>query len=86
MLRVTTEEEPSRTIFTVDGQLSGNRIEVVETCCTQAMGNGKAVQLILRDVLAVDAAACALLHRLAAKGVSVFAKGVYTSYLVKSLR
>lgn len=85
MIRVTKTEEQSHTIVTVDGQLAGDSITLVETCCNQAKSNGKPVQLFLRDVSTVDQAGQMLLSRLAAKGVVLTAKGVYTSYLVQSM-
>jgi hypothetical protein len=85
MIRVTKTEERSRTIVTVDGQLSGDSIEVVETCCNQAELDGKPVQVFLRDVTTVDQPGRMLLARLAAKGVGLVACGVYTSYLIESL-
>lgn len=85
MFRVSKAEERSRTIITLDGQLSGDYIEVVETCCDQAISTGKPVHLLLRDVSTVDQAGRALLGRLAAKGVCLLANGVYTSYLVQAL-
>lgn len=72
-------------MVTIDGQLSGDSIAVVETCCNQAKSNGKPVQLFLRDVTTVDQAGQMLLSRLVAKGVRLIARGVYTSYLVQSL-
>jgi ABC-type transporter Mla MlaB component len=85
MFRVSKAEESSRTIFTIDGQLSGDSIEVVETFCDQAKSRGKPVHLFLRDVSMVDQAGRALLCRLAAKGVHLLATGIYTSYLVRML-
>jgi ABC-type transporter Mla MlaB component len=85
MFLVSKAEEPSRTIITVDGQLAGDSIAVVETCCDLAISAGKAVQLFLRDVSMVDQAGRALLCRLAARGVRLLASGVYTSYLVRAL-
>ena len=85
MFRVSRAEEPSRTIVTIDGQLSGDYIAVVETCCDQAISAGKAVHLFLRDVSTVDQAGRALLCRLAARGVRLLGSGVYTSYLVGAL-
>ncbi|MGO9232320.1 MAG: hypothetical protein ACLQKA_24245 [Bryobacteraceae bacterium] len=78
-------EDGSRTIITIDGELSGGHIEVVGTCCDQDVSTGKPVDLFLRDVLAVDQAGRALVRRLAAKGVHPIASGVYTSYLVRAL-
>jgi ABC-type transporter Mla MlaB component len=86
MFRVTKAEEESATVLTVDGQLSGDSVAVVETCCEQAMTSGKPVDLFLRDVSTVDPAGYALLSRLAARGVRLHARGVYTSYLVRMLK
>jgi hypothetical protein len=85
MIRVTKTEQQARTIVTIDGQLSGDSIAVVEACCNQAESNGKLIELFLRDITTVDQAGQMLLSRLAAKGVRMVARGVYTSYLVQSL-
>jgi ABC-type transporter Mla MlaB component len=85
MIRVTKTEQQSRTVVTIDGQLSGESITVVETCCSQAEANRKPVYLFLRDVSTVDQAGTAFLRRLAAKGVHLLARGLYTSYLVRTL-
>ncbi len=84
MIRITQTEEGSRTLVTVDGQLSGDFVTAVETCCKQAESHGKPVHVFLRDVITVDQAGTNLLRRLAAKGVRLLATGVYTSYLVQS--
>ena len=85
MIRVIKSEEPTRSIVTVDGDLSGDHIAVVEHCCQEAESNGKPVELVLRDVTTVDQVGRSLLSRLAAKGIRLIAGGVYTSYLVESL-
>lgn len=85
MIRVTRADEPSRTTVTIDGQLSGDTIAIVETCCNQAKSNGRPVELFLRDVTIVDPAGRTLLSRLASQGVRLIGSGVYTSYLVQSL-
>ncbi len=85
MIRVTKTEQRTRTFVTIDGQLSGESVDVVETCCSQAEAGGKPVHLFLRDVTTVDQAGITLLRRLAGKGVHLLAKGLYTSYLVRTL-
>ena len=71
---------------TIDGQLSVDCINLVETCCDEALADGKRIDLVLRDVRDVDESGQALLRRLAAKGVHLIGNGVYTSYLVRSLK
>ena len=85
MIHISKTEEPSRTLLTVDGQLAGDSIDVVETSCMQARSGGKAVQVFLRDVTGVDQSGRLLLTRLAARGIRLIASGVYTSYLVQEL-
>jgi anti-anti-sigma regulatory factor len=85
MIRVTTTEEPARTVVTIDGELSSTSVAVVEDLCKEAESKGKPVELFLRDVTTVDHSGKTLLRRLAAKGVLLVARGVYTSYLVQSL-
>jgi len=85
MIRVTKTEERSRTLVTIDGQLSADSVSVVETFCSQAELDGKPLQVFLRDVPAVDESGRMLLTRLAAKGIRLVASGVYTSYLVQAL-
>ena len=85
MIRVTRTEEHSRTVVTVDGELSSDTTGVVDAICSQAKSNGTQVVLYLRDVTTVDQAGQVLLRRLAGKGVTLLGNGVYTSYLVQSL-
>jgi hypothetical protein len=85
MLRVIKREERSRTVLIVEGRLSADYVQVVETCCDQAISTGATVHLYLRRVSTVDEAGRALLSRLEAKGVHLRASGVYTSHLIKEL-
>ena len=81
MTQVNKEEENTRTVVTVDGQISVDCIQLLETRCHQAMAAAKPVCLVLRDVPIVD-----LLKRLAERGVAVTAHGIYTSYIVPALQ
>jgi hypothetical protein len=85
MIRVTKTEERSRTVVTIDGQLSGECVTVVETFCSQAASRRKPIYVFLRDVTTVDQAGTMLLRRLAARGIRLLARGIYTSYLVHAL-
>jgi hypothetical protein len=85
MIRVTKTEEPSKTLVTIDGQLSGEAVGLVQACCKEAESVGKPVHLFLRDVTAIDDGGRLLLQRLAGNGVRVSGSGLYTSYLVEEL-
>jgi hypothetical protein len=85
MIRVTKTEEPSKTVVTIDGQLSGESVGLVETCCNEAESDGKPVHLFLRDVTAIDDSGRLLLRHLAGNGVRVSGRGVYTAYVIEEL-
>ncbi len=73
-----------KTRLIIDGGISIECIEAIETSCDEAMADGKPVDFFLRDVMTVDESGRTLLRRLAAKGIRLLANGVYTSYLVES--
>jgi len=85
MIRVTKSEEGERIIITIDGQLSGDYIEVVEIFCGQALTEGRPIDIFLRDVSTIGESGRALLTRLAAKGIHLLANGIYTSQVVRDL-
>jgi hypothetical protein len=82
---MTADGRGSITI-TVDGTLSGEGIEPVQTCCTQALSKGKPVRLHLRDVSAIDESGRTMLRHLAAEGVDLTANGIYSSYIVEEIQ
>jgi ABC-type transporter Mla MlaB component len=86
VFRLDKELAEGRTRLTFDGELSTECIESLERCCEEALKDGKPLDLILRDITGVDEAGQALLRRLARRGVCLFAKGVYVSYLLDTIR
>lgn len=86
IFRVSQERDRFGTVVSIDGQLSGEYVQVAENCCSQALSSGTPVSLFLREVFAIDEAGRDLLRRLAQQGVRLLASGIYTSHLVKSLQ
>ena len=82
MIRILTTNEPTAIMVTVDGQLVGDYVDAVDTSVAQALTQGRAVQLFLRDVSHIDEHGRELLSRLATKGVELSASGVYSRYIV----
>jgi hypothetical protein len=85
VFRVEKEFDEQRTRLTVSGEISSECAELVESCCQQAISDGKAVDLVL-EVTNIDESGRTLLRSLAAKGVCLVAKGVYCSYVVETIR
>jgi ABC-type transporter Mla MlaB component len=77
--------EPKLITITVNGELSGEYVDAVETCATQALAQRGPIQLYLRDVSTIDEKGRALLARLATKGVRLGAAGVYYSHIVSKI-
>jgi len=86
MIRVITADELAGTTITVDGKLSGDYVDPVETCCKQAISKGNAVRLYLRDVSSIDERGWTLLRELARTGVGLKARGIYSSYVVDEIQ
>ena len=74
------------TTITVDGKLSGDYVDPVETCCKQAISKGKPVRLYLRDVSTIDERGRMLLRELSQKGVGLKASGIFSSYVVDEIQ
>ena len=85
MIRIMTATGPKVITITVDGELSGEYVDAVETCAIQAIAKRRPTHLFLRDVSTIDESGRALLARLAAKGVRLRASGVYCSYIVAKI-
>ena len=84
LLRVDKQAGPLCTVITLDGEISEECVDFIESCCERVRAAGKPVELFLRDVSRVDAAGRALLSRLAAQGIHLLGRGVYTSYLIRA--
>jgi ABC-type transporter Mla MlaB component len=85
MIRIATETEQDAIMIAVDGTLVRDAVEPLEACVKRAMGDGRPVQLFLRDVSTIDDGGRAFLGRVLAQGVRLRAAGVYCSYIVEEL-
>ena len=86
MIRVITADELESTTITVDGNLAGDYVDAVRTCCQQAISKGKPVRLYLRDVSLIDERGRTLLRELVKAGVGLKARGIYSSYVVDEIQ
>ncbi len=86
MIRIMTANDEASTTITVDGMLSNQTVEPVQTCCMEALSRGKPVRLYLRDVSAIDESGRQMLRHLAAEGVDLTANGIYSSHVVEEIQ
>ena len=86
MIRIITADEPDRTTITVDGVLAGESLELIETCCSEALSKGYPVRLHLREVSGIDERGRAMLRRIAARRVEMKANGIYSSYIIDEIQ
>jgi hypothetical protein len=71
MVGLTKTEERSHTVIMIDGQLSGESVTILETCCSQAQSNRQPAHFFLRHETTVDHAGTIVLRRLAVKGTGL---------------
>jgi hypothetical protein len=86
MFRLDRELGEQRTRLIITGDISTECTELLEKSCEEAIKDGSAVDLVLKEVTSIDEAGRALLRRLAAKGVCLSANGLYHSHLVEIIR
>jgi hypothetical protein len=86
MIRILTADEAARTTIIVDGMLSDESVEPVQTCCVEALSKGRPLRLHLREVSMIDDSGRAMLRLLAAKGVDLTADGIFSSYIVDEIQ
>lgn len=85
MFRISKTDQPARSVLILEGALSEECVEAVDTCCRQAMTRGVPVDLYLRDVTDIGGAALALLRKVARLGVRLRGAGVYTSFVLRGI-
>jgi hypothetical protein len=86
VLRLSQSEGRSQIRIQLSGGLVGEYARLAERCCLEALAAGKRVQVLLRQVTAVDEAGRQLLSTLMRRGVRLRAVDLYCKELLKALR
>jgi ABC-type transporter Mla MlaB component len=72
MIRVSVTESTGNAVtLLVEGKVIGDAVDELNSCCDQALAEGRRLTLDVAGVSFMDRKAVALLHRLAAHQVSV---------------
>lgn len=85
MFHITGTSTPARTLIRIDGSLTAQYVSLAEQYCLEALRSGRRVELLLREITAIDQAGQEFLLRLARQGVRLRALGLYFSELLRRL-
>ncbi len=85
MIRIMTATEPDGMRITVDGDVAGECVDLIEAFLKQPALKRERLHLYLRDINTLDARGHVLLRRLAEKGVRLSAEGIYCSYVIAEM-
>ena len=86
VLHLSQSEGRSHVTIQLNGGLVGEYARLAEQCCLEALAAGKRVQVLLRQVTAVDEAGRQLLSSLMGRGVRLRAVDLYCKELLKAIR
>jgi mitochondrial fission protein ELM1 len=73
-------------MITIEGRLTGDSVRSAESACAEALSTDLPVTVFLREVLEIDVRGRAFLEALLRTRSRVRALGIYSRYVVKTLR
>ncbi len=86
MFRLSREESESGVRLTLEGELKSDDVEAAEAACLEALRNSSVVAVLVKNITEIDAEGLAFLKRLAKTRAQVQAVGIFSEYVVGSLR
>jgi len=86
MFRITRADHPSHILITMEGRLAGDYVGIAESACGEALSANIPVTVFLNDVMEIDAHGRDFLGRLLMKRARLRAVGIYSRYIVRTLR
>jgi hypothetical protein len=85
MLKITTQNDASGTVFELEGRLAGPWVEELKGCWQNAAGSGRPVRILLCAVTYVDAQGKGLLNEMYRNGAELVAEGCMTKAIVEEI-
>ncbi len=85
MLRITTQIDPTGTIFLLEGNLAGPWVAELKSCWQRMMPTQKSVRVVLKTVTFVDDSGKRLLADMHRQGVKLTAEGCMTRAIVEEI-
>jgi hypothetical protein len=86
MFRIIRVDHPRHILITMEGRLAGDYVGTAESACGEALSANIPVKILLNNVMEIDARGRDFLRRLLMKRVRLHALGIYSRYIVRTLR
>jgi ABC-type transporter Mla MlaB component len=86
MFRISRTDQETAITLTIDGELAKEHVAIAARCCDEILKSGRVVEVVLRDVDAVDESGRNWLAELTCRGVRVVGQNLYLSYIVSELK
>ena len=85
MLKITTQTNPTRTIFEVEGKLAGPWVEELENCWRKAANSVRPVRVMICAVTFIDDKGRDLLVDMYRHGAELVAEGCMNKAIVEEI-
>ena len=85
MLKITTQTDPTRTIFEVEGKLAGPWVEELENCWRKAANSDRPVRVMICAVTFIDDKGRDLLVDMYRHGAELVAEGCMNKAIVEEI-
>jgi hypothetical protein len=86
MLKITTHDYGSRTIFELEGKLAGPWVEEMKECWRMAATANRPIGVLLNQVSFIDHAGKTLLLEMCRSGAEIQGAGCMTSVIVEEIK
>ena len=85
MLKITTQTNPTGTIFDLEGKLAGPWVEELENCWREASSSHQSVKIMLCAVTFIDDRGRKLLFEMYCEGAELVAEGCMNKAIVAEI-
>jgi hypothetical protein len=82
VFRLRQSENPNGTSITIEGELKGEGVGIVESICREALSKNANVTVLINNITEIDAEGRSFLKRMATTKAQMRAIGIYSRYII----
>jgi ABC-type transporter Mla MlaB component len=86
MLKISTHIDGSRTVFELEGRLTGPWVLELKDCWQRAVSGGQQIMVVMKQVSYVDSAGKILLAEMFRQGADLTADGCMTTAIIEEIK